>query len=108
MEIPVKTYVGTEGASLGAVAFPAVADSEVVGVVIINPTGTGNFVGGTTPPDDSTVVPNAVYVNTVGEFFPQHATLHSHVFPACFGRPEDATLVVETNQRPHLWQTNPK
>ena len=25
--------------------------------------------------DDGTVVPNAVYVNTVGEFFPQFSTL---------------------------------
>jgi len=61
----VGTAMGTEGATLGAVVFPTVpADSAVIGFVIINPTGTGNFVGGTTALDDATVVPNAVYVNT--------------------------------------------
>jgi len=36
----------------------------MIGFAIINPTGTGNFVGGTTPLDDATVVPNAVYIDT--------------------------------------------
>ena len=59
------TTMGTEGATLAAVVFPAIpADSVVIGFVIINPTGTGNFVGGTTALDNATVVPNAVYVNT--------------------------------------------
>lgn len=71
-----KTYMGTAGATLGAVVFPTTLDGEVpLGFVIINPTGTGSFVGGTTALDDGTVVPNAVYVNTVGEFFPQFSTL---------------------------------
>jgi hypothetical protein len=71
-----KSYMGTEAATLGAVVFPTVLDGEVtLGFVIVNPTGTGNFVGGTTALDDGTVVPNAVYVNTVGEFFPQYAAL---------------------------------
>lgn len=70
------TTMGTAGATLGAVVFPALPDGVVaIGFVIINPTGTGNFVGGTTALDDATVVPNAVYVNTVGEFFPQFSTL---------------------------------
>jgi hypothetical protein len=70
------TQMGTEAATLGAVVFPAVADGSVaIGFVVINPTGTGNFVGGTTQLDDGTVVPNAAYVNTVGEFFPQFVTL---------------------------------
>ena len=61
----VSAAMGTEGATLGAVVFPTVpADSAVLGFVIVNPTGTGNFVGGTTDLDDGTVVPNAVYVNT--------------------------------------------
>src|SRR5258706_10358188 len=52
-----KTTMGTEAATLGAVAFPAITDGEVaIGFVIINPTGTGNFVGGTTALDDGTVV----------------------------------------------------
>lgn len=56
---------GTEGATLAAVVFPAVpANSAVLGFVLINPTGTGGFVGGTTDLDDATVAPGAVYVNT--------------------------------------------
>lgn len=65
----VVATMGTEGATIGAVVFPIVpADSAVIGFVIINPTGTGNFVGATTDLDDATVVPNAVYVNTLGTF----------------------------------------
>lgn len=65
------TLMGTEAATLGAVVFPTFPDTKAcIGFVIINPTGTGNFVGGTTPLDDVTVAPNAVYVNTVGAFKP--------------------------------------
>lgn len=57
--------MGTEGATLGAVVLPAILASDVMlGMVIVNPTGTGNFVGGTTDLDDATVVPNAVYINS--------------------------------------------
>jgi hypothetical protein len=71
-----STTMGTAAATLGAVTFPALADGVIpIGFVIINPTGTGSFVGGTTALDDATVVPNAVYVNTLGEFFPQFATI---------------------------------
>lgn len=35
------------------------------GFVLINPTGTGGFVGGTTALDDATVVPNAKYYNII-------------------------------------------
>jgi len=56
---------GTAGATLEAVVFPAVpANQAVIGFVIVNPTGTGNFVGGSTDFDDGTVVPNAVYIDT--------------------------------------------
>lgn len=65
------TQMGTEGDTLGAVVFPVIPTNRaVVGFVIINPTGTGNFVGGTTDLDDATVVPNAVYVNTPYPFNP--------------------------------------
>ena len=65
------TLMGTEGATLGAVVFPTFPDSKAcIGLVIVNPTGTGNFIGGTTPLDDATVVPNAVYINTIGAFKP--------------------------------------
>ena len=65
----VVATMGTEGATIGAVVFPAVpASSVVVGFVIVNPTGTGNFVGATTDLDDATVVPNAVYVSSITPF----------------------------------------
>lgn len=70
------TQMGTEAATLGAVVFPSVADGYVaIGFVIVNPTGTGTFVGGTDHLDDDASTPNAVYINTVGEFFPQFATI---------------------------------
>lgn len=65
------SVMGGEGASLGAVAFPNTPQGKaMLGFVVINPTGTGNFVGGTTTLDDATVVPNAVYVNTLGAVDP--------------------------------------
>lgn len=65
------TKMGIEGATLAAVTFPAIVEgTAMIGFTIINPTGTGNFVGGTTALDDATVVPNAVYVNTIGAFDP--------------------------------------
>ena len=65
------TTMGTEGAALANVKFPAIADDQaILGYITINPTGTGDFVGGTTALDDATVVPNAVYVNTVGAVSP--------------------------------------
>lgn len=65
------TRMGTEAATKAEIVYPAHIDGAVmIGFVIINPTGTGNFVGGTTPLDDATVVPNAVYVNTIGGFIP--------------------------------------
>lgn len=63
------SVMGTEGATLAAVVFPAIPTTvAVIGFVIVNPTGTGPFVGGTTALDDATVVPGAVYVNTPGAF----------------------------------------
>lgn len=65
------TQMGTEGATIGAVRWPTIDQKRaILGFVVINPTGTGNFVGGTTPLDDATVVPNAAYVNTQGAFDP--------------------------------------
>lgn len=63
------TVMGTAGATLGAVVMPDLSSATyencaVVGLLIINPTGSGNFVGNTTALDDATVVPNAVYINT--------------------------------------------
>lgn len=63
----VRTSVmGTEGASLAAVVFPQTpVKKAIIGFTIINPTGTGNFVGGTTALDDATVVPNAVNISAI-------------------------------------------
>lgn len=63
------SQMGTEGATLAAVVMPTVPVGKAqIGFVVINPTGTGDFVGGTTPLDDATVVPTAAYVNTLGVF----------------------------------------
>jgi hypothetical protein len=63
--------MGTAGATLATIGWPAIPQSmAMIGFVIINPTGTGSFVGGTTALDDATVVPNAVYINTLGGFDP--------------------------------------
>ena len=67
-----STVMGTEGASLLAMKFPDMPlDAACIGFVIINPTGTGDFVGGTSDLDDATIVPTAVYVNTPYSFFPK-------------------------------------
>ena len=72
----VVATMGTEGATIGAVVFPTIpSDSVVLGFVIVNPTGTGNFVGATTDLDDATVVPNAVYVDTPYPFNPNALSL---------------------------------
>lgn len=65
------SQMGTEGATLAAVVFPPIPEQKAtIGYVVINPTGTGNFVGGTTALDDATVIPNAAYVNLTGPFDP--------------------------------------
>ena len=72
----VTVSAGTEGATLAAVVAPTIpTDNVVLGFVIINPTGTGNFVGGTTDLDDATVAPGAVYVNTTYPFNPAALSL---------------------------------
>lgn len=69
-----RTAMGTEGATLADIVFPGINDDEaLIGFVVINPTGTGDFVGGTTDLDDATVVPNAAYVNAVGNANPYAA-----------------------------------
>lgn len=61
----VKVYLGTAGTTLAGVVFPTTADGETpIGFIIVNPTGTGDFVGGTTALDDGTVVPNVVYFDS--------------------------------------------
>jgi hypothetical protein len=62
-----STVMGTEASTLAGVVPPQKpTGSALIGYTIINPTGTGNFVGGTTALDDATVVPNAAYINHIG------------------------------------------
>lgn len=72
----VTVTAGTAGATLAAVVFPSIpADSVCLGFVILNPTGTGDFVGGTTALDDATVVPNAVFISAPGPLYPNALSL---------------------------------
>lgn len=67
----VTSQMGIAGATLATVKFPQFPQGQaLVGYIIVNPTGTGSFVGGTTPLDDATVVPNVVYLNPIGGFDP--------------------------------------
>ncbi|MCY1168491.1 hypothetical protein D9M73_84880 [compost metagenome] len=60
----VTSAMGSAGATLAAVKFPPLPVGQAfLGFIIVNPTGTGNFVGGTTVLDDATVVPNVAYIS---------------------------------------------
>ncbi len=81
---------GTEGASAGAVVLADTpADSCVVAKVLVHPTGTGDFVGGTTELTDGTVVPNAAYADLAG-----HPDLYGEI---TLGADADATNVYVDN-----------
>jgi len=70
------TYVqmGTEAAAEASVKWPNLnPERAIIGYIKVNPTGTGNFVGGTTVLDDVTVVPNVAYISPVGMFDPTAA-----------------------------------
>lgn len=59
--------MGTEAATRAGVILPPMpVNKALIGLLVINPTGTGNFVGNTTALDDATVVPNAEYINAIG------------------------------------------
>lgn len=67
----VTVAMGIAAPTLARVTFPQIAESRAcIGFVIINPTGTGDFVGGTTALDDATVTPNAVIVDATAPFEP--------------------------------------
>lgn len=66
-----SSAMGTAGATLAAVKFPPLPENKaLIGFIVINPTGTGDFVGNTTALDDGTVTPNTAYISTVGPFDP--------------------------------------
>jgi hypothetical protein len=61
------SQMGTEGAALNTVVLPVPPVGQIlIGYAVINPTGAGNFVGGTTALDSAGVVPNAAYINLTG------------------------------------------
>lgn len=63
--------MGAAATTLPGVKFPPIpVGTAVLGFIIVNPTGTGNFVGGTTALDDATVVPNVAYISLTSEFDP--------------------------------------
>lgn len=65
------TLMGVPGTTLGAVTFPQPPENcAMIGFVIVHPTGVGAFIGGTTNLDDATVIPGAVFINTIGAFDP--------------------------------------
>lgn len=69
--------MGTPGATLASSNFPDFPPGKaLIGYIVINPTGTGSFVGGTTALDDATVIPNAVYVSPSGSFNPSATTVN--------------------------------
>lgn len=63
--------MGTEAATLENVKWPKFPEGKtLIGYIIINPTGTGDFVGDTTALDDATVAPGTIYLSPVGPFDP--------------------------------------
>ena len=82
--------IGTEAALLADVVLADTpADSCVVAMVEVNPTGAGDFVGGTTDLNDAGVVPNAVYTDLSG-----HPDLFGEI---AMGSAADATNVYVNN-----------
>jgi len=73
------TVAGTlTAATLEAIVPPLTSwdgSKACIGMLIVNPTGTGSFVGGTTELDDATVVPNAVYVDFTAPYNPNIVAL---------------------------------
>lgn len=60
----VTSAFGGSYASLALMKFPQLpVGNALIGFILVNPTGTGDFIGGTTELDDATVVPGTVYFN---------------------------------------------
>lgn len=67
----VVTLMGVEATTLQGVIFPAIPpQTATLGFAIVNPTGTGPFIGGATTLDSATVIPNAQFISTIGAFDP--------------------------------------
>lgn len=82
--------IGTEAAALANVVLPDTpANSCVIAMVEVNPTGVGNFVGGTSDLNDAGIVPNAVYTDLAG-----HPDLFGEI---SLGSAADATNIYVNN-----------
>jgi hypothetical protein len=65
------SLMGSPSANMSGVKFPKFPEGKTfIGYIVINPTGTGDFVGNTTALDDATVVPNTEYVSVIGSCDP--------------------------------------
>lgn len=63
--------MGTASTTYALATLPPIPEGKaLIGFLGVNPTGTGDFVGGTTALDDGTVTPNAIYISVVGPFDP--------------------------------------
>lgn len=66
-----RVQMGVEGATEAQIKWPELDQTRaILGFIVVNPTGTGNFIGGTTALDDATVVPNVAYISPIGMFDP--------------------------------------
>lgn len=65
------SQMGVESATEAGIKWPNLAPGRaVIGYIVVNPTGTGDFIGGTTTLNNATVVPNTVFINVIGAFDP--------------------------------------
>jgi hypothetical protein len=65
--------MGVEGSTEAQIRWPKSDPKKaILGMIIVNPAGTGNFVGGTTALDDATVMGagGVTYISPVGSFDP--------------------------------------
>lgn len=70
------TAKGTDAATKSGIVLPAGSNALItLGFIIVHPSGTGDFVGGTTGLADGTVVPNTEYYNLIGDFRPRGIVL---------------------------------
>lgn len=68
----VTATFGTVGDTLAEMVIPDVPENSIaIGIVQVNPTGSGDFVGGTTTLAAGTVTPNTVYIDTYDPTFYQ-------------------------------------
>lgn len=71
----VTVQMGVEGVTEAAIRWPKLDQRKaIVGFIIVNPTGAGDFVGNTTALDSAGVVPNVAFISPTGTFDPSVLT----------------------------------